>query len=75
MNYQLRLPFGSQRPEAFDEAEPFLVIDTPLPLNELTVNCAQGLVLTHNSTALQFKRLIVTVDMVVQYLLTLLSTV
>ena len=40
----ITLPFGSQRPEAFDEAEPFLVVSTPKPLRDLTVSCAQGLV-------------------------------
>ena len=40
----ITLPFGTQRPEAFDEAEPFEVVETPLPLNALTVSCAQGLV-------------------------------
>ena len=39
----ITLPFGTQRPEAFDEAEPFEVVSTPLPLNALTVSCAQGL--------------------------------
>ena len=41
----ITLPFGSQRPEAFDEAEPFQISSTAdRPLRGSTVGCTQGLV-------------------------------
>ena len=41
----ITLPFGSQRPEAFDEAEPFQISSTPdRPLRGSSVGCTQGLV-------------------------------
>jgi hypothetical protein len=39
----ITLPFGSQRPEAFDEAEPFQISSTAdRPLRGSTVGCTQG---------------------------------
>jgi hypothetical protein len=42
----ISLPFGSQRTEAFAEAEPFVVVDprlAPFSLRDATVSCTQGL--------------------------------